>query len=112
MIVHQVGVCLADDLNELVESHAMPQTHCFHGQRHIINFQNFVVVRRHQSVEWVAHEAETEMAGTQASGLLRCHQLSFPVGVFSPESIRRGLDPTVWTPLRNVVLGVTLLLRP
>ena len=70
------------------------QSHFFHGQWHVIDFQDLVVVSGNDSVERIAYEAETEVTAAKTSGLLRCNELRFTVSIFAPEPVRRGLDPT------------------
>ena len=63
------------------------QSHFFHGQWHIVDFQNLVVVSGNDSVERIADEAETEVASAKTSGLLRGDELSFTIGGFAPKKI-------------------------
>ena len=46
MVVHQLGIGLADNVDEMIKGHAVVETHCFHGHRYILNLQNLVVVGR------------------------------------------------------------------
>ena len=97
VVVHQFRIGLADHFDEMIEGHAVVEAHCFHGHRYIIDLQNLVVVRRDQTVEGITNKAETEVAGTQSSGLLGGDQLGLTMGVFTPEAISCGFDPTVGT---------------
>ena len=74
MVVHQLRIGLADNFDEMIKGHAVVETHCFHGHRHILNLQNLVVVGGYQPVERITNKAETEVARTQSSGLLRSDQ--------------------------------------
>ena len=87
MVVHQFRFDAAEAGDELLKGHAMQQPHPLHRLRDLLDFDQLVVVCRHQPIEGVANEAEAEVAVAQLPGLFRCDESGFAMGVLSPEAV-------------------------